>query len=735
MIYRKLNKNDINRVMDLFCSSFYDDIYYEKMFPNKNNRKERMMREFTSPIDFCLENGFSLGVFNDSKLIAFIITVDYQMLYENKDMYNSIFAIDIIDDNYEKKIKLKEKLQEFADKTLFLLSLAIEKQYRKKGLASSFIEYLIKSFPDYNLIADVSNPNSLNMYVKRRFNVEQIADEYYFVSRRAMPYDGLNLQTNSTKIALSSSEELDHLGIKSHFVSEKYIMDIKISNFGYFIEKKGEIELAKVYEISYQDLLQYQKHIGVSSFTEKAEVDFLYYVCNADNYVVEQYSEEYESFLEKREVERKICPDIFVSIPVSYVNSSLFEEIEGDELSKAVLKNLDFRTKYEAGIISTSRIEKGNCAFKNRIKRRYLGKIKIKNCGENSLDNYDDYYLIGTAYYVDIYVSYDELSKSAVIGLYSMSCPFLTSLFFDNIIRNQVIVVDIDEEGLNLFDYLEQKYAIKKSGSPKIYSVIPEDRDIMASGQIGALLSGEMIYEDGENFGRIIDSDIIGIVESQLGMGQYNRGCVLAYMNVVLQFDKHLKGLLVDRVAEEIITQFYIELVMFEESAINSTNDSITDLLGNPSFLTPVEYLKAVEKIQDDYSKTMCFWSITLNYPTSQKSIEMLRDAFRIEKQLDKLERNKTQLEEVFDTKNDIIDRTETKRVDTSLAVLSVLAIFSALIDCFDFIGVWQRFISEKVILGLQIFSSIAIIIVGVYVVLHITRSRLLTKLKKRKNK
>lgn len=733
MVYRLINEGYLKEVMSLFCSAFHNDAYYKRIFPNAEERKEKMMTDFSSSIDFCLKNGVSIGIFDETKLIAFIIAIDYQMLCEDSKMYETIFATEVIDGNYKEKLKLKEKLQEITGKTLYCLSIAIEDAYRRKGLASLLIEYLIEKYPTYSLIADVSNPNSLNMYRKSGFLIEAIDEEYYFVSRAPHKFEFLNNQTDRIKIALPLNFEIAQIGISGAFINQRYVADLSLSKQGFFVQKENEIELANIYEISYDDLLQYQKHMGVSAFTEKVKMDFLYYVCNIDNYTVEQYDEEFKSFLAKRKVESQICPDIFVSIPVRYADSSMFSAADEDELSQIVLKNLDFRTKYEAGIISKNRIEQGEAAFKSRIKRVYLGKIKIQNCGENSLDNYDDYYLVGSAYFVDMYVSYDEISKSAVIGLYSMSCPFLISLFFDNIVRNQVIV--LADENLNLFDFLEQKYGIRKSGFPKIFAVIPCERDIMTPGQIGALLSGEMIYEDGESFGTIIDSEIIEIVKSKTGMGQYNRGCVLAYRSVVLQFDKQLKGLLVDRIAEEIISQFYIELIMFEESAINSTNDSITDLLGNPNFLTPVQYLKAVEKIQVDYSKTMCFWNITLNYPTSQKSIEMLRDAFRIEKQLDKLEKNKTQLEEVFDTKNDIIDRVETKRVDTSLAVLSILAIFSALIDCFDFIGVWEKFISEKTILYLQICFSIAIVLVGVYVVIHITGNKLLMKLKKVKEK
>ena len=65
----------------------------------------------------------------------------------------------------------------------------------------------------------------------------------------------------------------------------------------------------------------------------------------------------------------------------------------------------------------------------------------------------------------------------------------------------------------------------------------------------------------------------------------------------------------------------------------------------------------------------------------------MFRDAFRIDNLLNDLNRNQAYLQLVFDIKCDIIDRKESKRMDTSLAILSILAIFSALINSHDYIA------------------------------------------------
>ncbi len=86
---------------------------------------------------------------------------------------------------------------------------------------------------------------------------------------------------------------------------------------------------------------------------------------------------------------------------------------------------------------------------------------------------------------------------------------------------------------------------------------------------------------------------------------------------------------------KETISLFFIELLLFEEAAIHIANQVyIVSLFTDSDFSEPVAFLKNVEAIYDDYSKSCAFWNIQLNYPTSQKSIDMMREAFEIEKQL-----------------------------------------------------------------------------------------------------
>lgn len=730
-----LKPNAFNDVLELFYKSFNNDTYYRDLIEsNKVSSIYEIRDVFSQAINYCLqEEGFSYGIYNDSELIAFILTTDFKKLCRDKEMYNFIFGTDTLDKNSLRKEKLQKKLSNIKNgkyDTIYCLSIAVAESYRNKGIASLLIDKIITLFAEYHIITDVSNKDSLGIYKTRNFKQEDIDDHYFFLHRRPTQKKfAINFQ-QTVNIALHSSNILDALNIK--YTKERcvYIEDI-VKKDDFFINKKNNIEIATIYKLDYDDLLKYQRYVGISDFEEYLSYFFIYYVRFRETKYSGQYNKDvFDALIEERKREWDVIPDVYVSIPCTYSDISRIQKFEGNTYSDLVLANLDFRTKYESGIISRENVNYDETSiFKNRIKRIYLGTVSVCLCDENNIGHVEDYSLIGSPNHVDLYLSYDIKSECAVIGLYSISCPFIISIFFDNIIRNQIIVINNEKEE-NLYDYLYRTFKISKSGSPKIYSVIPKSRQCLSDEQIGSLLSGETIYSDGDNFGKIIDKDIMDAVNSEYGMGQYNRGFVLAYLNVVLQFSDNQRSSIEDRIYEAMITQFYIELIMFEEAAINLTDIAITKLLANSEIENTISYLEKAEKINENYAKTICFWDINVNYPTSQKSIDMLRNSFALKRHLKKMERNKAQLQAVYDAKCEIIDRKDSKRIDSSLAVLAVLAIFSALIDSFDYIGVWASYFPAKFIKTLQILNSSVIVLIGLYVIIRLYGSNMLKRLK-----
>lgn len=436
-----------------------------------------------------------------------------------------------------------------------------------------------------------------------------------------------------------------------------------------------------------------------------------------------------------RSTEWSLIPDVFVSIPVQYMDKEKLMSSYADDVAESLLVDMDFRTHYEAGVPSTLDKVDDLASFKKRIQRFYLGKVKIQIFSEITANNYANVGdAIGPGAFVDIYISVDTESNCAVLTWYSLSSPFLVSHLFDNVIRNQIMIVGADS-CVNFYDYIKAKFGLIKRGTPKIFSVFPCDKKKLTKSQLASLLVGETIYPEGENFGEIIDEDILSIVQSDYGMGQYDRAFVCAYSNAVLQFSEDFSGSISERLCEESITLFYIELILFEEAAIHIADREIINLFTSGDTAEPIEFLSKVDAIYDGYSRTIDFWDIKVNYPTSQKSIAMLRRSFRIKDQLDEMKRNQEQLQTVFDTKCDIIDRKDSKRMDTSLAIISILAIFSAWIDGYDYIATWSDVLSQGVIHILQRILFVIVLVTAGYAVTHLFGNKIGLFLRKRRER
>ena len=142
-------------------------------------------------------------------------------------------------------------------------------------------------------------------------------------------------------------------------------------------------------------------------------------------------------------------------------------------------------------------------------------------------------------------------------------------------------------------------------------------------------------------------------------IGQYDRANVYAYSTVLLVFNKDLSGSVLERLEKESITLFFIILILMEEASICIANNEVVRLLAdikeNDKSLDggkdkennkddTIEFLKKTDVILSEYAKTMDFWKAELRYPTSQRSLDNIRKAFKVNEKLSVFKRNQQQL-------------------------------------------------------------------------------------------
>lgn len=724
-----LGKQDTSEVLALFCRCFFGDPYYGELFPDPQTRQREMESAFADSIAFCLGQGMSLGIRQGDTLRAFLLCFDYRRVrQEHPEEFRRIFCVDGGELPY--RGAFHGEVSRLSGDVVYGMNLAVDPDLRRRGLASCLLDGLLWKYPQWNFVSDVSNEASLDMYRTRNFELQPLDTGYHLVLHR--PSQSLHsFQVGDTvRLLLPGVETLDAHGIEYTLLRKEWAVcgfsRGEACSVEYFQAADGAVSFGVLAELSYDRYLQYQRLINVSQYTEHLVRDYALYSLVIPYTGKPLYNEVLEEMLPGRPTEWSLIPDVYVSVPVHYADPELIYNTNppGDKKAEALLQDLDFRTHYEAGVPSDSSGVDDLAYFKRRIRRVYLGKLRIRIAAEATLEQYNTLgEPIGASAWVDAYISVDRKSGCGVLTWYSLSAPFLLSHLMDNVVRNQAAVLD---EGcwVNFYDYLSRHYGVKKRGTPKIYVVLPREKSCLKPCQIASLLASETIYPDAEVYGQIIEPEIVDIAASTQGMGQYDRAFVCAYTNVMLQFAPDLKASLRERMYEESIALLYIELILFEEAAIQIADQQIVELFTSDTMDDPVEFLRRVDAINDEYTNTVDFWDVQVNYPTSQKSIHMLRTAFRIEEKLAQMQRNQEQLHRVFDTKCDIIDRRETKRMEKSLAVLSVLAVFSAWIDGHDYIATWSNLLPPLAVEILQKALFAGVLLVGVFTAIRLFGGR-----------
>ena len=653
-----------------------------------------MKISFQEVIEFCLNNNNVLGVFEEKEnLIGFLIFFDYlEVKSKFPKIFNKIFGANKIE-KFPYFNEIHKKLLESYENIIYLLSLGVKKEYRRKKIASSLFDFLIKNCEGYSIASDISNEDSLEIYKKRNFIIEKISEDYYYVKTKSVIKSELTIDYNKEfYIAMPDNKQIKEI-LKSY---DRDFEEIKIDGYavifdGYLYSFKKLIAnkiSAYIYKINYEELLEIQRYINIALYIENRLSDnmgriFLLYsfIDSHKNNIL--YNEELNNFIEKHNNEWNTISDVEIFFPIEYENQKKILEKEqvGDVNINLFLKALDFRTYYESGIPKWTESNKSVLDYRRRLHRIFLGKYRIKITKETSLMTYEfNLEDIGQPAFIYLIATIDLESNTGVVTLVSMSTPFLLSHLLDNTIRNQILICvdDFDksnkkEKYINLYDFLESYLGIYKRGSPKTFINLPYEKDKMEHCELASLLMSETIYSNDEELGCFIDQDIMKIVESENGMGQYDRGFVAAATNVLLYFAPILRTSIEERILEEAITAFYIELLTLEEAATEIANNSIIKLLTNVSYVEINDFLQETHLIFNKYVKTMVFWDVKMNYPSSKKSMTMLRTAFKIEENIKNFERNQKELRNLFETKRDIIDRMESTMLNYIILFLTLI--------------------------------------------------------------
>ncbi len=724
MILGLLRHEHYEAVANLFFQAFQEDTFYAQYLPDPHTRRELMIQYFSKPLDYCLDNDASMGLWEDGRLIGFILCFDYRKVRNNSEIMDSIFGSNRPNSPFPRMESLIKRMETIPENSLYLLSIAVDQDWRMQGLAEAMLDAVMQRFPRVHLVSDVSNSAILGMYSKRNFAIEQIEPQYYFIHYDPVVPPHTAVFGKTMHLLVPDTAFLVTAGIAFTVLrSRRYLtnctMDVSCG-VPYLIRKAGSVCPVAEIELTYQDFLQYQRIINPSQYDEMMLGDCVLY-WNLLPYETEPlFNDALREIIINRQTEWSLIPDVFVAIPMRYQDTTLLKPMPDDFEASQLFKSMDFRARYELGLLVDDASVDDYSGLKKRLKRIYLGKFLLQITGEILIEHENEQVTnVGPAAYVDMFVTVDTLSGCAVLTWYSLSSPFLVSYLLDCISRRQLQILHAGKPE-NFFSFFSREYGLTKQGKPKTALIIPRDRTCLVPEQLASLLAGETIYQEGEAYGILNDQKIFSAASADYSLGQYNRGYLYAYTTVVVQFYPNWYASIQNRLQEESILMFYMELLLLEEAAIHIANQAMVRLLADKTMEEPVSFLDQVSQIYDEYCKTTDFWSVQANYPSSQRSLDVLRNAFQIQEQLDVLQRSQNQLESVFHVKSDRIDRQSDRKMNASLTVISFLVVFSAWIDGHDYISAWEAELGVANVHLLQRLLFFLVLLIAVFAVLYL---------------
>lgn len=175
---KDIQKSEIDKVSQMASDVFSDDHYYKSVYKG-GNIKEWLYNLFFDCIHKCFDCGIVKGVYDNNKLISFILLFDFNHVKENnKDFFNEVFPNDLNE--------LSDKMYEITkgSRYLYLLLIGTLKEYQGKGISKMLIENIINEYKDYKIISDVSSPI-----------LEYILNKY-FMFNVDFEYNGLKIMSN-----------------------------------------------------------------------------------------------------------------------------------------------------------------------------------------------------------------------------------------------------------------------------------------------------------------------------------------------------------------------------------------------------------------------------------------------------------------------------------------------------------------------------------------------------------
>lgn len=181
LVLENLKVSHLKDLLPLFVNCFENDPYYVAMFPDNFDRRIEMKQQFDESLLYCIEHNGAVGMFDNTRLIGFILFFDYKEIKENnKEKFERIFKGCDTRILLPYKVALHDRIDEIDGSVLFILSAGVSKNYRGRGIAKKLTQHILDSHPNAHVVTDISNKASLAICRKLNFRVKMIDTDYFY---------------------------------------------------------------------------------------------------------------------------------------------------------------------------------------------------------------------------------------------------------------------------------------------------------------------------------------------------------------------------------------------------------------------------------------------------------------------------------------------------------------------------------------------------------------------------
>lgn len=161
-----MSESEIEIIAKLASECFVTDEFYRTLEEDQEIRKEIIKNLFTESIRICnlYDKTYTYQV--NSECVWFALVVNWTKLKNDKKSFNYLFSSS--NSNLDSKlIKELEFIENILDKDqdwIYLLAICVSTSYRRKWIATLLIRKIIEDYSYYNIFADISNQNSIELY-------------------------------------------------------------------------------------------------------------------------------------------------------------------------------------------------------------------------------------------------------------------------------------------------------------------------------------------------------------------------------------------------------------------------------------------------------------------------------------------------------------------------------------------------------------------------------------------